>query len=58
MAADEFLKLNDQPHAHVVKSNVLYQDGAVLTVDNRAAATWETYTSYNTFLWFKQYRRK
>ena len=58
MAADEFLKLNDQPHAHVVKSNVLYQDGVVLTVDNRAAATWETYTSYNTFLWFKQYRRK
>ena len=58
MAADEFLTLNGQLHAHVVKSNVLYQDGAVLTVDNRAAASWETYASYNAFLWFKQYRRK
>ena len=57
MAADEFFKLNDQPHAHGVKSNVLYQDGAVRTVDNRAAANWETYAYYNAFLWFKKFRR-
>lgn len=57
MAADEFVSLNKQFHAHLFRSNLLYQDGAVRTVNNRTAKQWETYTSYNMCLWFHSYRR-